>query len=65
MARIKRTVKTCEMTGRPYPVNEFYVNRNTEDGLHPYSKAADNFRRRLLGTGVGTMHLKQLFKTLR
>ena len=37
------------MTGMNFPVTEFYVNNNTTaDGLHPYAKKADNFRRSVL-----------------
>ena len=42
----KVTTKQCAMTGMTFPVTEFYVNNSTTDGLHPYSKKADNFRRR-------------------
>ncbi len=37
--------KTCDVTGMKFPLSEFYVNKNTHDGLHPYSKNADNYRR--------------------
>jgi hypothetical protein len=37
--------KTCDVTGMEFPLSEFYVNKNTRDGLHPYSKYADNYRR--------------------
>ena len=39
MARTRKvTTKQCAMTGMNFPVTEFYVNNNTVDGLHPYSK---------------------------
>ncbi len=37
--------KICNVTGMEFPLSEFYVNKNTRDGLHPYSKYADNYRR--------------------
>ena len=62
MARRKKaTAKQCAMTGMNFPVTEFYVNNNTADGLHPYSKKADNFRRR---TGVNASDLRQMFNNL-
>jgi hypothetical protein len=67
MARVKRTrqkTKTCAMTYMEFPVTEFYANLNTLDNLHPYSKKADNFRRRLKGTNIGTRELRTMFKNL-
>jgi len=64
MARIHRRIKICTMTGRSFPVSEFYKNNNTRDGFHPYSKVADNFRRRLKETNVTTMDLRELFTNL-
>lgn len=67
MARKKRTTpqsKMCEMTYMEFPVTEFYANPNTLDNLHPYSKKADNFRRRLKGTSIGTRELRTMFKNL-
>ena len=49
------------MTGMNFPVTEFYVNNSTTDGLHPYSKKADNFRRR---TGLNASDLRNMFNTL-
>ena len=45
MGRTK--MKSCTISGNKYPANtrNFYVNKNSEDGLHPYHKAFDNFRR--------------------
>ena len=52
MARRKKaTTKQCAMTGMTFPTSEFYANRTSNDGLHAYSKKADNFRRRLQATG--------------
>ena len=41
--------------------NEFYVNNSSKDGLHPYTKKADNFRRR---TGINASDLRQMFNNL-
>ena len=67
MARRKKiTTKECTMTGMTFPTSEFYVNKNSTDGLHFYSKKADNFRRRLQATGatVGTTELRTMFNNL-
>ena len=62
MARTRKiTTKECAMTGMNFPVTEFYVNNGTNDGLHPYSKKADNFRRR---TGVSANNLRTMFNNL-
>lgn len=62
MARTRKvTTKQCAMTGMNFPVTEFYVNKSTKDGLHPYSKKADNFRRR---TGVNANDLRTMFNNL-
>jgi len=42
---MKTETKTCDITGMDFPLSQFYVNKNTQDGLHPYSKYADNYRR--------------------
>lgn len=64
MARVKRTIKTCSMTGFTFPLEQFYKNINTIDGYHPYSKVADNFRRRLKDTNITTMDLRNMFNNL-
>ena len=40
-------MKTCQLSGKKYKANtdNFYVNENSKDGLHPYHKKFDNFRR--------------------
>ena len=45
MGRVR--MKTCSISGRQYKANQdnFYVNENSSDGLHPYHKIFDNFRR--------------------
>ena len=39
--------KVCTISGKTYPgdLDNFYVNKNSDDGLHPYHKDFDNFRR--------------------
>ena len=45
MGRYK--MKTCSISGKKFSANtkNFYLNKNSEDGLHPYHKDFDNFRR--------------------
>jgi hypothetical protein len=64
--RKKETTKLCAMTGMTFPTTEFYANNTSRDGLHAYSKKADNFRRRLQATGatVGTTELRTMFNNL-
>ena len=40
-------MKTCSISGNKYKAdfNNFYINRNSDDGMHPYHKNFDNFRR--------------------
>ena len=64
MARTRKTKTKILMTGLNFPTTEFYANKKTIDGLHPYSKQADNFRRRLSGTNVGTNELREMFTNL-
>ena len=67
MARRKKvTSKQCAITGMTFPTNEFYVNNNSRDGLHAYTKKADNFRRRLQanGSNIGATELRTMFNNL-
>jgi len=43
----KYKMKTCSISGKRFRANmqNFYINRNSSDGLHPYHKKFDNFRR--------------------
>jgi hypothetical protein len=52
-------MKTCAISGKRHRANNknFYINKNSSDGLHPYSKAMDNMRRTL---GVSVSKTKQL-----
>jgi len=40
-------MKTCTISGKRFRANNnnFYANSNAPDGLHPYHKNFDNFRR--------------------
>ena len=42
-------MKTCSISGKRLRANNknFYVNNSSSDGLHPYSKTMDNYRRKL------------------
>ena len=42
-------MKTCLISGKRHRANNknFYVNNNSSDGLHPYSKTMDNLRRKI------------------
>ena len=51
--------KVCTISGKTFPgdVDNFYVNKNANDGLHPYHKQFDNFRRT---TGASVDRVRQL-----
>ena len=40
-------MKTCSISGKRFKANldNFYVNENANDNLHPYRKSFDNYRR--------------------
>ena len=57
-----KKTKVCNVTGLNFPVAEFYENKNTQDGLHPYSKYADNYRRT---TEFSTTQLRRVFSKYR
>ena len=52
-------MKTCAISGKKFRASQknFYVNRNSNDGLHPYSKKMDNLRRTL---GISVDKVKDL-----
>ena len=52
-------MKTCLISGKRFRANSknFYINKNSKDGLHPYSKSMDNLRRTM---GVSVDKVKQL-----
>ena len=51
--------KVCTISGKSFDasVDNFYVNKNANDGLHPYHKAFDNFRR---VTGASVEKVREL-----
>ena len=55
-------MKTCAISGKRHRANNknFYVNNNSNDGLHPYSKAMDNLRRKLYSGSGSVSKTKQL-----
>ena len=57
MARTK--MKTCSISGKKFKANtdNFYVNENSNDNLHPYHKDFDNFRRT---TGASVEQVRNL-----
>jgi len=57
------TMKTCSISGRKFKANSFnfYTNRNSSDGYHPYHKEFDNFRR---STGASVDKVRQLVKLI-
>ena len=57
-----KKTKLCTVTGVHFPVTEFYENKNTQDGLHPYSKYADDYRR---STEFSTTQLRRVFTKFR
>ena len=59
----KYKMKTCTISGKRFRANtkNFYINRNSNDGLHPYSKKMDNLRRTL---GVSVDKVKDLINLI-
>ena len=55
----KYKMKTCSISGRRLKANNknFYVNKSSEDGLHPYHKKFDDFRRT---SGASVRQVKEL-----
>ena len=60
---ISYKMKTCTISGKRFRANNknFYINRNSNDGLHPYSKKMDNLRRTL---GVSVNKVKDLINLI-
>jgi len=52
-------MKTCSISGKKFKANtdNFYVNENSNDNLHPYHKDFDNFRRT---TGASVEQVRNL-----
>ena len=61
MARAK--MKTCAISGKQFKAdtNNFYVNKSSSDGLHPYHKSFDNFRR---ASGMTPKQMKQFVELI-
>ena len=58
-SEIRNYGKVCTISGKSFPGNldNFYVNRNADDGLHPYHKLFDNYRRK---TGASVDRVREL-----
>jgi hypothetical protein len=58
----RRKMKVCTISGKKFTANtkNFYVNQNSTDGLHPYHKSFDNFRRTTGATVKQVRHLVNL-----
>ena len=58
-SEIRNYGKVCTISGKSFPGNldNFYVNKNANDGLHPYHKDFDNFRR---ATGASVDRVREL-----
>jgi len=63
-AGIRTYGKVCTISGKTFPgdVNNFYVNKNANDGLHPYHKDFDNFRRTTRSSVAKVRELVTLIK---
>tara|TARA_R100000687_G_C6335882_1_gene111901 strand:- start:275 stop:481 length:207 start_codon:yes stop_codon:yes gene_type:complete len=55
--------KVCILSGKTYEANldNFYKNPHTSDGLHPYAKPFDNFRRT---TGASAQKVRELINLI-
>jgi predicted DNA-binding ArsR family transcriptional regulator len=58
-SEIRQYGKECTISGKFFDANEnnFYVNSNSSDGLHPYHKYYDNVRR---STGISVDKLREI-----
>ena len=58
-SEIRQYGKVCTISGKSFNANtsNFYVNSNASDGLHPYHKSFDNFRRT---TGASVERVREL-----
>ena len=56
-------MKTCSISGKRFRANNsnFYVNKSSSDGLHPYHKKFDNFRRT---SGASVEQVKELINLM-
>ena len=58
-SEIRQYGKECTISGKFFDANEdnFYINSNSSDGLHPYHKYYDNVRR---STGISVDKLREI-----
>ena len=58
-SEIRQYGKECTISGKLFDSNmeNFYVNQNSSDGLHPYHKYYDNGRR---ATGISVVKLREI-----
>ena len=56
-------MKTCSISGKRFRANNinFYTNNSSSDGLHPYHKSFDNFRR---VTGASVEKIRELINLI-
>ena len=60
----KYSMKVCSISGRRFKADNvnFYTNKNSKDGLHPYHKDFDNFRR---ATGASVERVRKLVNLIK
>ena len=60
---IRQYGKVCTISGKRFDanVNNFYINNKSPDGLHPYHKSFDNFRR---VTGASVEKVRELINLI-
>ena len=63
-SEIRQYGKECTISGKFFDANEdnFYINSNSSDGLHPYHKDFDNFRR---VTGASVEKVRELVNLIK
>ena len=61
---IRQYGKVCTISGKRFDanVNNFYINNKSPDGLHPYHKSFDNFRR---VTGASVEKVRELVNLIK
>ena len=59
--KLRKYGKRCSISGKTFAgtTENFYRNNSCPDGLHPYHKAFDNFRR---VTGASVERVRELVK---
>ena len=63
-SEIRQYGKVCTISGKSFDANirNFYVKKNSSDGLHPYHKSFDNFRR---VTGASVERVRELVNLIK